>query len=166
MNVVGVDFSTRALHCAFGEQLQLARLDIAAEARELQVGLICDLLGGLLGKLGEGLLVVERPWGGKNARTVVQMGQIQGAIMATAHASGWVVIEADPSTMRREVIGRGTARGKGAIKQLVIDWVRMIHGRELSEDAADAVVIWEYGRLLVRSADGVLVRGPSRLGQD
>jgi Holliday junction resolvasome RuvABC endonuclease subunit len=151
--VVGVDFSTKALHCAFGDQApQLARLDVAAAAKELQVGLICDLLGGLLDRLEPGLLVVERPWGGTNARTVVQMGQIQGAVMAVAHSHGWVVYEADPSTMRREVIGKGTAKGKGAIKQLVQDWVKMVHRIDVSSDAADAIVIWEYGRSLLRRA--------------
>lgn len=151
---VGVDFSTKALHCCFGTDVpQIARLEIAASETEVQASLVYELLGGLLRTLEErgespGLVVVERPWAGANARSVVKLGQVQGAIMATAYAQGWTVREEDPSVIRKAVVGQGSARGKGVIKQIVRDWVKMVYKLDLSEDAADAVVIWAYGEVL------------------
>ena len=155
--VVGVDFSTKALHCCFGQkddQPQLARLEIASGETEVQTALVFELLGGLLRAIEErygcspGLLVIERPWAGSNARSVVKLGQIQGAVMATAYAQGWVVKEQDPSAIRKTVVGQGTARGKGAIKEIVRNWVQMVYKMDVSEDAADAIVIWSYGQVV------------------
>jgi hypothetical protein len=154
--IVGVDFSTKALHCCFAADSvpQIARLEIASAETEVQASLVYELLGGLLRTLeeryeqGPGLLVIERPWAGSNARSVVKLGQVQGAVMATAYAHGWVVREEDPSAIRKAVVGVGTAKGKGAIKQIVRDWVKMVYKMDLSEDAADAVVIWSYGAVL------------------
>ena len=155
MMVVGVDFSTKALHCCFGsdDQPQLARLEITASETETQTALVFELLSGLLKAIEErygcepGLLVIERPWAGSNARSVVKLGQIQGAVMATAHSRGWVAKEQDPSVIRKVVVGQGTARGKGAIKEIVRNWVKMVYKMDVSEDAADAIVIWSYGQI-------------------
>lgn len=158
--IVGVDFSTKALHCCFGErdQPQIARLEIAAGETEVQAALVFELLGGLLRTIEDrfdvspGLLVVERPWAGANARSVVKLGQVQGAIMATAYSQGWVVVEEDPSAIRKTIIGRGTAPGKGKIKELVRQHVKMVYKMDLSDDAADAVVIWAYGWAVAHEA--------------
>jgi len=155
MLAMGVDFSTKALHCCFENDghPQIARLEIANAEIEVTISLVFDLLGGLIKTLGDpGILVVERPWSGTNARSVVKLGQVQGAILATAYAHGWIAREVDPSSIRKAIVGQGTAKGKGAIKQIVQDWVKMVYKMELSEDAADAVVIWEYARLLVRTS--------------
>lgn len=160
------------LHCAFGgldaRHPQLARLEIHDPASEWQVAHVYDRLGALLDRLDEpmeidefmehldggsrGVMVIERPWLGSNARTVVQLGQVQGAVLTTAYAHRWACIQADPSTIRKQIIGVGTARGKGEIKRRVTQWVQAVHGLDVSEDAADAVVIWEYARWLARTS--------------
>lgn len=148
---------------------QLARLEIHDPSSEWQAAHVYDRLGALLQRLGRsdgveeliehlegqasrGIIVIERPWLGANARTVVQLGQVQGAVLTTAYAHGWASVQVDPSTIRKQIIGQGTARGKGAIKRMVVEWVRAVHGAELSEDAADAIVIWEYARWLARTS--------------
>jgi len=145
------------LHCAFGDlgaaHPQVARLDIYDAASEWQAAHVYDRLGALLERFETtGVMVIERPWLGSNARTVVQLGQVQGAVLTTAYASGWACVQADPSTIRKQIIGQGTARGKGEIKRLVGAWVKAVHGMDVSEDAADAVVIWEYARWLARTS--------------
>lgn len=159
---MGVDFSTNALHCAYGEvdnpHPKIVKIPVDGDFAEDWIGHIADRFGILLDQLedmGEielSLMVIERPFYSTNPRTTLKLAQVQAAAICTAHTHKWVTCQKDPSEIRKEVLGVGTAKGKGKIKELAQEWVTKEFGRSFDPDESDALVIWRFACLTIKQS--------------
>lgn len=161
--VLGVDFSSKALHCVYGEldapHPILVRIPVDGAVAEDWIASVADRLGAmldqleLLGEIEISFMVIERPFYSSNPRTALKLAQVQAAAICTAHTKKWVATEVDPSKIRKEVLGRGTSSYKGQIKEEAIKWVQQKYGKLYDSDESDAFVIWEYAcRILKQSS--------------
>lgn len=157
--VMGIDYSSKALHCAYGQEHDPYRQVVKVEGQlsESRIAAIYDELSKLFDRIEKrwdpslSLLVVERPFLHHNRHTAIILAQMESAVMTTAHAWKWQVMEIDPSEIRRQVLGVGTTGKKGGIKVLAQEYVRREHGLDLDPDTADSIVIYDHARFLIET---------------
>jgi Holliday junction resolvasome RuvABC endonuclease subunit len=114
---LAIDYSSTALHCTYGPGPVPLRavLRLRGQQPEERIASACDQLVTLLDRLERrwapsmGLLVMERPFVGKNARSGIALAQVQAACLTTAYLWRWTVLQEDPSRIRANVIGLGVA---------------------------------------------------------
>lgn len=162
---MGIDFSTLAIHVTYGagDHYQLPYrlvhpLDtLDPEDRCTEVASWLNRLLAQIENQYDGLeftlMCIERPWMGKNVRTVINLTQIQAACIVTCQLRGWFVVQEDPNKIRKKVLGVGTVQEKGGIKKLAQQHCRDKWGMEFDGDTADSMVIWEYARWLAENAN-------------
>lgn len=160
--LMGIDFSTKALHCTYGtldqEKPWIIRIPVEGVAAEEWIGNVYDRLSVLLesienlGDLDLGFMVIELPFFGRNAGTTIKLAQVQSAAIAACHTHQWVTCEMDPSKIRKKVLGVGGSSVKGEIKQKAMDWVEAKYHLGLDSDEADSVVIWEYAKMILEES--------------
>jgi Holliday junction resolvasome RuvABC endonuclease subunit len=149
---LAIDYSSTALHCTYGPGPVPLRavLRLRGQQPEERIASACDQLVTLLDRLERrwapsmGLLVMERPFVGKNARSGIALAQVQAACLTTAYLWRWTVLQEDPSRIRANVIGLGVAPKGEKIKDYAMAWARSEYDLELDGDAADSLVVWRY----------------------
>lgn len=160
---MGIDFSTLALHVAYGPGPLPYRLrfDLSHLDPEERMAEAAELLYKAMERMEEhwpnlefSVMVIEKPFFGINKGTTITLTQIQAACIVTCQLRKWYTVQEDPSKIRKKVLGVGTAKGKGAIKLLAQAWVKEHHGLDeaLDADTSDSVVIWHYARWLMENA--------------
>jgi Holliday junction resolvasome RuvABC endonuclease subunit len=154
---MGVDFSTLALHVSYGPgptpyhfKLTLTHLDPEDRIYEVyeKMTLLYTRIKRRWPDLEFSVLVVERPFLGKGVTTLRTLTQVQSAILLAGRQAEWYTVQEDPSVIRKNVLGQGTAKGKGEIKRIGQAWVKATHQIEVDLDTADSIVIWSYAKWL------------------
>lgn len=156
---LGIDFSSTALHCAYGTpgstpyRLKLpihsmVHEDRVIEAHE-QTSKFLDIVEKNWPNLETSVMVIERPFLGHSVKTLVVLSAIQTAVILTAHLRSWYPVQEDPNVIRKQILGKGTSSKKGEIKELAKQYVLDQWGWEVGPDEADALVIWRYAEWLV-----------------
>lgn len=155
---LGVDLSSRYLHCAYGmaDQPLQVRLRVSGDNATQRIESITDQMDALfarlethLGPFDRALMLTEQPFLNRNPRTPIALGMLVGALVASAYRHGWMSTVEDPSDIRKAILGQGTARPAGEIKRIAQRWVMCELGLPVSEDEADAIVIWSRAKGLV-----------------
>jgi Holliday junction resolvasome RuvABC endonuclease subunit len=160
---MGIDFSTLALHVAYGPGPLPYRLrfDLSHLDPEERMTEAAELLDKALAQMEEhwpnlnlSIMVIEKPFFGVNKGTTIILTQVQAACIVTCQLRKWYTVQEDPSKIRKKVLGVGTAPGKGEIKRVAQAWVKNHHhlDEELDPDTSDSVVIWHYAKWLVENA--------------
>ena len=83
--------------------------------------------------------VLETPFLGLNARSLVVLAQARGALLAVLAARGLEIEEYTPAEVKNAVTGSGRA-GKSQVAKMVGLHLALRH-EDLSEDAADALAM-------------------------
>ena len=155
---LGIDYSGALLHCAYGRGATpyTLRLKTGGDDAVKKVVTIIDQLDLLLPRIearfapiDHALLLIERPFLGRNPRSVISLGQTTGALIAAAYTHRWEVVLEDPADIRKPVLGVGTAKPAGEIKKIAQRWVLRAHGLAVTGDMADAIVIWTRAKQLL-----------------
>jgi Holliday junction resolvasome RuvABC endonuclease subunit len=158
---MGIDYSTLALHVAYGPgpepfrlKLPLAHLDPEDRAME-----VFDWLTKLISRIEEQypdleftLMSIEKPWLGLNAGTLITLTQVQTACIIACQLHKWFAVSEDSNKIRKKILGVGSVPEKGGIKKLAQQWVRDTHQLETDFDTADSIVIWHYATWLTNNA--------------
>jgi Holliday junction resolvasome RuvABC endonuclease subunit len=158
---LGIDYSTLALHVAYGPgpepyrlKLPLDHLDPEDRAME-----VVDWLVKLIARIEEQypdleftLMAIEKPWLGISASTLIILTQVQTACIIACQQHGWFAVQEDSNKIRKKILGVGSVPEKGGIKKLAQQWVRDHHHLEADPDTADSIVIWHYALWLTENA--------------
>lgn len=110
--------------------------DLALPAR---LALLASRVGELTARCRPDLAVLETPFFGLNARSLIVLAQARGALLATVAGSGIEIREYSPSEVKSAVTGNGRA-DKGQVARMV----RLLLGVEVAgwpSDATDALAI-------------------------
>jgi crossover junction endodeoxyribonuclease RuvC len=83
------------------------------------------------------LLVVEDIFYGRNVRTTVVLGHVRGVILLAGHRGGIPVHEMPPATIKKAVVGTGSAT-KEQVQFMLMRLLRLAEAPQPS-DAADGV---------------------------
>lgn len=161
--VLGLDPGSRVtgygLVETFGSRVRAVAEGCINCPRELPVAerlaRICRELRALLGEWQPAAAVVEKPFHSVNARTLIVLAEVRGALLATLADSGLRVDEYSPAEVKMAVTGNGRAE-KGQVARMV----RLLLGQGASapagrHDATDALALaicWAHRRRLDRLA--------------
>lgn len=109
--------------------------DLALPAR---LAWLAGRLQELLGRFPPELAVLESPFHGMNARSLIVLAQARGALLATLAARGLEIREYTPAEVKAAVTGNGRAD-----KEQVARMVRLLLGTEerWPSDATDALAV-------------------------
>ena len=109
--------------------------DLALPAR---LAWLCGRLQELLGRHPPELAVLESPFHGMNARSLIVLAQARGALLATLAAQGLEIREYTPAEVKAAVTGNGRAD-----KEQVARMVRLLLGTDgrWPSDATDALAV-------------------------
>jgi crossover junction endodeoxyribonuclease RuvC len=125
------------------------RRDLAVADR---LASMCRELRTLLARWQPAAAVVERPFHGVNARSLIVLAEVRGALLATLAESGLAVDEYTPAEVKMAVTGNGRAE-KGQVARMV----RLLLGQSgagpVRHDATDALALaicWAHRRRLDR----------------
>jgi Holliday junction resolvasome RuvABC endonuclease subunit len=152
---MGIDFSSLALHVAYGGGIEPYRLVLRLDSHEpedrcTEVAVWLNKLLATIERQYEDLqltvMAIEKPWMGVNTQTLITLCQIQAACIVTCQLRDWFVFQQDPSVIRKKILGVGTVSKKGGIKKLAQEYVRKTHAWEVDGDTADSIVIWHYAK--------------------
>ncbi len=163
--VVGIDFSTKALHVALldGPSLLSAKRYGLGETKEHGIGVITKLAMALQEEHGGLQVYTERPFmlrGERmNPQTTIELSLLVGAIRGLFVAAGHAVTLVKPDEWR-SVVGV-TGKDRAIKKASAIRIVRREFGIDLRNDdnMADAVCIACYGRQVQRRNDQLAKAG-------
>lgn len=158
---LGIDYSTLALHVAYGPgpepfrlKLPLDHLDPEDRAME-----VVEWLSRLLERIEQqypnlefSLMCIEKPWMGISASTLITLTQVQTACLIACQLRSWFAVQEDPNKIRKKVLGVGSVQEKGGIKKLAQQWVRDHHHLEADYDTSDSIIIWHYALWLLDAA--------------
>lgn len=109
--------------------------DLALPAR---LAWLAERLQELLGRHPPELAVLESPFHGMNARSLIVLAQARGALLATLAARGLEIREYTPAEVKAAVTGNGRAD-----KEQVARMVRLLLGTDgrWPSDATDALAV-------------------------
>ena len=144
MTVLGIDTSLRSTGFgvleAAGSRLRMVECGNIRNAPSLP---LTACLGAIHGKVQEliaahspDVMAIESVIYGKNAGTMLVLGEARGAVLTAAAAAGLPVYEYEPRRMKKAICGNGLAE-KGQIQRMV---KTLLNLQELPQnDAADAL---------------------------
>ncbi len=107
-----------------------------------RIGQLNLAMNGLMDELRPNICVVERAFFGANVATAIKLGEVRGAIISSACASGVVVEEATPAEVKKTIAGNGRAT-KEDVARAVETFMKFKRGA-LPFDATDALAIALY----------------------
>ncbi|MEM9290180.1 MAG: crossover junction endodeoxyribonuclease RuvC [Acidobacteriota bacterium] len=147
MRVLGLDPGSRhtgyAVLDALGDRLvplALGRLSPPASKQlPSRLALLAAGLRELLDEHQPTLAVLETPFHGINARSLIVLAQARGALLAELASRDLEILEYSPATVKQAVTGSGRAT-----KEQVARMVSLLLRRDLSDlssDASDAVAV-------------------------
>jgi len=112
--------------------------NVASSHAELGLKKIFDAVSKLIDGFKPDALVVESPFYGKNARTLIRLGEARGAILLAAALAQIQVAQITPAEAKLALTGNGNAQ-----KEQVAYMVNtiLVPSRELPLDATDAAAI-------------------------
>jgi len=97
-------------------------------------------LSDLLGRHRPDVAVVESPFHGMNARSLIVLAQARGALLAAIAGQGVEVREYSPAEVKVAVTGNGRA-GKEQVARMVRLLLALDDKRALAADATDALAV-------------------------
>jgi crossover junction endodeoxyribonuclease RuvC len=103
----------------------------------LRLSKLHDNMRELIVKYDPDCVAFEELFSGKNVKTVIQVAQARGVVMAAAFGTGAELFEYTPKQIKQAIVGYGNAE-----KQQVQEMVRLLLGMDKiirPDDAADAV---------------------------
>lgn len=126
MTVLGIDTSLRStgfgvLSVEGSRMRSLAGGTIKNPAKAPLSACLCNIyttVTGLIAEYRPDVMAIESVIYGKNAGTMLVLGEARGAVIAAAAASGLPVYEYEPRRMKKAVCGNGLAE-KGQIQRMV-----------------------------------------------
>ena len=143
--ILAIDPGTKILGwCAIsGDKRQQNFIDggiLKVSASKTEIGLkkIFDGIMELVKKFSPDFIAIESPFYGKNAKTLIRLGEARGAILLAAATSQIPIFQITPAEAKLALTGNGNAQ-----KEQVAYMVRMIlNVREnLPIDATDAAAV-------------------------
>jgi crossover junction endodeoxyribonuclease RuvC len=147
MLILGLD--PGSLHTGFGlvekrgSELRLIEAGRFSPPRDLELPLRLARLAASVGELLQlarpEVVVVEAPFFGLNARSLIVLAQARGALLATVAQQGIEIREVSPAEVKSAVTGNGRAD-----KAQVAQMVRLLLGVRNAEwpaDATDALAV-------------------------
>lgn len=96
-------------------------------------------VGELLDRCSPDLAVLETPFHGLNARSLIVLAQARGALLASVGGRGLEVREYTPAEVKSAVTGNGRA-GKEQVARMV-QLLLALEGETLAEDTSDALAV-------------------------
>ena len=110
----------------------------AGKPLHVRLGWLAGELEGVLARCRPEMAVLESPFHGVNARSLIVLAQARGALLATLARAGVPLAEYSPAEVKSAVTGSGRA-GKDQVGRMV----RMLlpDTGELSADTADALAV-------------------------
>ncbi len=95
-------------------------------------------ISGLIRRFGPEIVALESPFYGKNAKTLIRLGEVRGAVILAATTGGATVVDVSPSEAKLALTGVGNAT-----KEQVAYMVRTLLslGSVLPPDASDAAAV-------------------------
>ena len=102
-----------------------------------RLAIIHDNMKQIISKFSPDSIAFEELFSGKNVKTVIQVAQARGALMAAAFGTGAELYEYTPMQIKQAIVGYGRAE-----KKQVQEMIRLLLGLEnliRPDDAADAV---------------------------
>lgn len=143
--VLAIDPGTRILGwCViFGDRRSQKFIDggiLKVFSKKSEIGLkkIFDGVAELIEKFSPDILVVESPFYGKNARTLIRLGEARGAILLAAATAKIPIFQLTPAEVKLALTGNGNAQ-----KEQVAYMVNTILSltEKLPLDATDAAAV-------------------------
>jgi crossover junction endodeoxyribonuclease RuvC len=110
-----------------------------AELSERLVRIHAELLA-VIHRTVPGVVAVETPFAGQNAKSLIQLAHARGVILLAARASGLELFEYSPRSVKSAVVGYGGAE-KEQVATMVRRLVPQCASLKMSADAADALAI-------------------------
>ena len=146
MRILGIDTSLRST--GYGvletkgsrmEALEYGNIPNARDARVSECLLaIHDKIAALVAKWSPDVVSVEKVIYGKNANTMMVLGEARGAVLVAAAKAGVPAYEYEPRRVKMSVCGNGMAE-KGQVQRMVKTLLALT---ELAQnDAADALAL-------------------------
>ena len=109
-----------------------------------RLAFLCERLGELLARHPPDLAVLEEPFHGMNARSLIVLAQARGALLAVLAGRGIEIREYSPAEVKSAVTGNGRA-DKEQVARMVRLLVRLdgleAARRALASDATDALAV-------------------------
>ena len=146
MRILGIDTSLRSTGYGLletkGSRMWALECGNVPNARDALVSecllAIHSKVAGLIAKWSPDVLSVEKVIYGKNANTMMVLGEARGAVLVAAAAAGLPVHEYEPRRVKMSVCGNGMAE-KGQVQRMVKTLLAL---PELPQnDAADALAL-------------------------
>ena len=144
MTVLGIDTSLRSTGFgvleAVGSRLRMIECGNIRNAASLPLTACLRAIHGrvveLISTYNPDVMAIESVIYGKNAGTMLVLGEARGAVLTAAAAAGLSVYEYEPRRMKKAICGNGLAE-KGQIQRMV---KTLLNLHELPQnDAADAL---------------------------
>ncbi len=147
MLILGLDPGSRhtgygLVESAGGDLRAIAHGRFSCPAKQPVAGRLAEMaaqLSALLERWQPTVAVLETPFLGMNARSLVVLSQARGALLAVLAAQGLKIDEYTPAEVKNAVTGSGRA-DKGQVARMVEMHMSM-QGQKLTEDAADALAV-------------------------
>jgi len=144
MRVLGIDPGSRwtgwgVLEGKAGAVKQLGVGVVVAGRGELsaRLGAIATEVERLIEEWRPESVAVERAFVGKNSASALRIGEVRGAVLATAGRAGLPVVDYPPATVKAAVTGYGVAE-KGAVARAI---AQLLGGAPEAGDATDALAV-------------------------
>jgi crossover junction endodeoxyribonuclease RuvC len=110
----------------------------AGEPLPRRLARLATEIGAVADRLAPAIAVLESPFHGMNARSLIVLAQARGALVAALAQRGIEVREYTPAEVKSAVAGSGRA-GKDEVARMVR--LLLAHGVECSRDASDALAV-------------------------
>ncbi len=94
---------------------------------------------GLLERWQPDLVVVEAPFRGENARSLIVLAEARGALLATAALAGAAIREFSPAEVKSAVTGHGRAEKEQVARMVKV--LLKLGSEPLAADATDALAV-------------------------
>jgi crossover junction endodeoxyribonuclease RuvC len=124
---------------------------VRTEAKEplwRRLGQIHLAVGELVRELEPQICVIEKAFYGANVSTAIKLGEVRGAVIAGAYASGLQIAEVTPAEVKKTIAGNGRASKEQVA--LAIEALMKFKRGVLPFDATDALAIALYHGLVER----------------
>ena len=96
-------------------------------------------LAAVIAEHGPDVLAVETPFLGRNPKTALAIGMARGAVLCAAGSSGLEFAEYAPATVKKSVVGRGSA-SKEQVAAMVVAILGLAEAPR-PEDVTDALAV-------------------------
>jgi crossover junction endodeoxyribonuclease RuvC len=145
LRVLGLDPGSRftgwgclAVRGARSTLLGCGRIELGADPLPQRLSTLARELVAVLERFAPAVAVLEQPFHGVNARSLIVLAQARGALLAALAAHAVEVAEYSPAEVKMAVTGNGRA-GKDQVARMVA--MLLPGARELATDTSDALAV-------------------------